>query len=123
MSKLLISILLCFLCFWPLLARSIPTDLINLGFTENNLISYNQQDNKEFFTFFDQRTENAEDIVIFIIEEDGKITEVNNQDFIKINYTNQFERSASEIEKAVSNFKKELLKEVEPASYSDLKND
>jgi hypothetical protein len=94
-----------------------------LGFTENNLISYNQQDNKEFFTFFDQRTENAEDIVIFIIEEDGKITEVNNQDFIKINYTNQFERSASEIEKAVSNFKKELLKEVEPASYSDLKND
>jgi len=123
MLKLLILILLCFLCFWPLSARSIPTDLINLGFTENNLISYNQQDNKEFFTFFDQRTENAEDIVIFIIEEDGKITEVNNQDFIKINYTNQFERSASEIEKAVSNFKKELLKEVEPASYSDLKND
>lgn len=123
MIKLLILILLYCLCFWPISARSIPVDLIDLGFTEDSLISYNRQDNKEFFTFFDQRTQNAEDIVIFIVEEDGKITEIDNQDFIKIDYTDQFERSANEIDKAVSNFKKELLRETEPASYSDLKRD
>jgi len=123
MIKLLILILLYCLCFWPMSARSIPVDLIDLGFTEDSLISYNRQDNKEFFTFFDQRTQNAEDIVIFIVEEGGKIAEIDNQDFIKIDYTDQFERSANEIDKAVSNFKKELLRETEPASYSDLKKD
>jgi len=118
MRYLVILILLSF-CPLPLLGQSIPEAIVELGFTEGDLINYFQEDNKELFTFLDNRTESPEDVVIFTIE-DGQIKETKTDSFTEFDYTDQLKESSQEIEEAVRNFKDELLKEVEPASYSDI---
>jgi len=49
-------------------AVTIPDALAKLGFTEEDLLDYRCQDDKEFFTFTDKRANSRKDIITFVIE-------------------------------------------------------
>lgn len=74
MKPLLLSILSLSLIFLPLQAADIPQELRKIGFTQYNLIDYEEEDGIEYFTFSDWRTEKSGDTVVFAVE-DGKVKE------------------------------------------------
>lgn len=97
-------------------AQELPKELKEMGFTEEALIKYSRQGNKEFFTLFDHRPESQEDIVLFVVEE-GQIAE---EKFVTFKYEDQFIKPIDKMRKKLNNFKEELLKEESPPSYSDI---
>lgn len=66
-------LLFCFLAY----TVDIPEVLQKLGFTQNHLLSYEEQGLEQFFTFDNITSDDLEDTITFIIE-DGKIKQTIN---------------------------------------------
>jgi len=69
-KKYFLIITLAFFIRLPLIASDIPQELGRIGFTQYNLIDYEEKDRIEYFTFSDWRTEKLSDTVIFAVEND-----------------------------------------------------
>jgi len=59
--------LLLLICFTSL-AQDIPQELQDFGFTENLLISYDEEGNEEFFTFYAPKGRETGETVTFVVE-------------------------------------------------------
>lgn len=75
--KLLLQATVLTILFLPLFlsAQTIPGELLASGFDQDNLINYEQDDNLEYFTFSDWRTDENGDIVTFVLEK-GEVIDV-----------------------------------------------
>ena len=65
---------LFFLFSMIVVGQNIPEELLAKGFSEKTLLNYEQDGDLEYYTFSDERTEEAGDIVTVVVE-NGKIQE------------------------------------------------
>ena len=100
-------------------AQEIPQVLTNLGLKDQALINYAKEADIEVFTFFDSRTTEPDDVVIFVLEA-GEIKQEIKEDPFAAAYRKNIKKSYKEMEKSMGRFKEELTKEPKEPSYSDI---